>query len=167
MIMRTKHAGTALLAAAATAALLAGCGGEDPADPGAANVPSAGPSTPTELTDAQRSAYEVTAKLKLPETEDKVVWSGTVAPGASYELPEGVQPGAFKLDLVCVGEGEAYIEFALGTTGVTTSVPCAAPGALTTRPLESKEPGKLKVSGGGGAGTGSARNVLVGRLTRG
>lgn len=160
--MRTTYTGAALLA---MVALLAAC--SNGSDEGASPDVPVGPSTPSQLTESELDAFEATAQLKLPKTDNRVIWSGTVSPGTSSEIPDGVQSGSYVLDLVCVGEGESYIEFTVGDTGVTTSVPCSTPGQLTTRPLDTKSTGKLKVSGGVGSGVGGNQaSVLVARLTK-
>lgn len=166
--MRKLRTGAALLA---TAAVLAACG-DDPTDDGTTpdSVPSTGESSVKELTEAEWNSYRGIAEDKLPDTDAKVIWSGTVSSGSTAELEDAIAVGDYKLDLVCVGQGEAYIEFTLSDTGLTTSLPCTTAGQLTSRELAPESKGPLKISGGSGAsetGTGYGQNVLVGRLTVG
>ncbi|MEV0649256.1 hypothetical protein AB0I28_28775 [Phytomonospora sp. NPDC050363] len=165
MTMRNLRTGAALLA---TAAVLAACG-DDPTEDGGAGdpVPSTESSAADELTESEWNSFKDVGEERLPDTDGKVVWSGTVSSGSSYELDDAIEPGEYTLDLVCVGTGESYIEFTLGDTGVTTSLPCAMAGAVTSHRLEPGEKGTLKISGGSGSGIGGGgygTNVLVGRL---
>ena len=166
--MRKLRTGAVLLA---TAAVLAGCGddptgGDTMPDP----VPSTGESSVKELTEAEWNSYKGIAEDKLPDSDAKVIWSGTVSSGSTAEMEDAIAAGDYKLDLVCVGQGESYIEFTLAETGLTTSLPCSTAGQLTSRELAVDSKGKLKISGGSGAaesGVGYGQNVLVGRLTVG
>ncbi|HEY1176676.1 MAG TPA: hypothetical protein VGF17_11005 [Phytomonospora sp.] len=121
-----------------------------------------------ELTESEWNNYKAIAEGKLPESDAKVVWSGTVSAGSSASFDDLVTAGDYVLDLVCVGRGESYIEFTLSDTGVTTSVPCTTAGQVTSRDLSTDSKGELKVSGGSGGSSGGGGygvNVLVGRLT--
>lgn len=99
-----------------------------------------------------------------------MLWSGAVSSGSSYRIDNAIPAGEYRLDLVCVGTGESYIEFTIGDAGLTSSVPCTTGGQLTSRTLEPGDDGTLSVSGGAGTGTGGGGygvNVLVGRLVKG
>lgn len=162
--MRKLRTGAALLA---TAVVLTACG-DDPTDETA--TPDPAPSTAesaAELTEEEWNSYMDVAEGRLPATEARVIWSGTVSSGSTAEMTDVIEAGDYRLDLVCVGTGESYIEFTLGDTGLTTSVPCTTAGQLTTRDLSPGGKGSLKISGGsaGGDGGGYGQNVLVGRLT--
>ncbi|GIG69699.1 hypothetical protein [Phytomonospora endophytica] len=165
--MRKLRTGAALLA---TAAVLTACG-DDSSDGSATpdSVPSTGESASRELTESEWNNYKSVAEGKLPDSDGRVVWSGTVSEGSTAEFDDLVSSGDYVLDLVCVGSGESYIEFTLADTGVTTSVPCTTAGQVTSRELSAGSKGQLKISGGsGGSDTGSGgygANVLVGRLT--
>ncbi|WP_285662202.1 DUF6023 family protein [Actinorhabdospora filicis] len=158
---------TILTAATATAAatlLLTACGTGDPKNP-AAPAPPQEPSTKaTDLTEEQWNAYRDTAERKLPATDEQALWKGTVGGGTDYASETTFPKGGYVLDLVCVGEGEAYIELTLASAAVTTSVPCSTAGIVTSKDLTVEKAGGLKVSGGKTT-EGRGKNVLVGRLT--
>lgn len=160
--MRITPTARAILAAAAVSMTLAACGtGEPPAPEAAPPGPQASATT---LTEEQWNDYRDTAERRLPETREQALWKGTVGSGTDYASESDFGKGAYVLDLVCVGQGEAYIELTLASAAVTTSVACSPVGVLTSKDLTVDKPGGLKVSGGTTT-EGRGTNVLFGRLT--
>lgn len=152
------------MATAATALLLlTACSTDEDKGPAAQNNPTP---VATGLSEQQWNDYRATAERKLPTTAQPALWKGTIGSGADYASDTSFDEGDYVLDLVCVGEGEAFIALTLSAVAVTQSVPCSTAGIITTKDLKIDKPGSLKVSGGTATTEGRGKNVLVGRLTQ-
>ena len=122
---RRRPAPEALLAAALTAGLLAGCGGEEPAPPASEAEPGVG-----EVTTAPDGVQEITV-----QTQDDYVF-----------LPDAftVEPGTVRLTVTNVGEQMVHnFRFTpdAGPAGIGEQVDLLAAGQEVTIEFEVTEPG--------------------------